>query len=315
MTRTHQDPQALIVQTNAPQNVSQPVASLQFPIRDVVAEALRVFATNPLGFEPKGPFWREIGALPSVASRDGILRTCLNAGLLLPPGEMFGAPCGYIPGPAAFACGLHFPPISGLSTRPSAEEITHHARTRVLSRFIKLLTEEATPSPSKVAIFLNLPAIAGAQVLTSLESEGLITNTESGLIPTEKMEYLIGEPGLVQRMTANTANGASPHRSVYKTKRAEAEQVFQSIKEPLLSLVAGHPGRTAHELFAIVTEIDGWLPAGTTKPMFIRWLDKITEESLLSLTRQRQGPVRIIQLYYAAPNSPSDPDGGHAQSA
>jgi hypothetical protein len=228
---------------------------------------------------------------------------------------MFGAPYGYIPGPAAFACGLHFSPISGLSTRPSAEEITHHARTRVLSRFIKLLTEEAKPSPSKVATFLNLPASAGAQVLTSLESEGLITITESGLIPTEKMEHVLGDSGLVQRITTNTANGPSAHRSVYKTKRAEAAQVFQSIKEPLRSLVARHPGRTAHELFAMVNEMDSWLPDGTTKPMFIRWLDKLTEEAVLSLTRQRQGPVRILQLYYAAPNLPNDPEGGYAQSA
>ncbi len=265
-------------------------------------EAIRTFASNPFGFEPRPRFWREIGALPSVVSNDTIMRECVAAGLLLPPSEIFGVTSGYLPGPAVFERDIHRMPIPGLPERPSLEEITHNARTRVLSRFLSLITENGCPSPQKVATSLNLPVDAGPALITSLKTAGLITVHDSRILPSEKMEELLGRPGLVEEVTEKTQSFDRTFVNAFKAKRAEAERVFQDRSEPLRLIVSSHPDRTAHELFAIVTTMDSWLPEGTTKAIFTGWLDKLAQQGALRIARRRQGPVRIVALYSVVEN-------------
>jgi hypothetical protein len=283
---------------------------LTFPARDVVIEAARVFATNPFGFEPKSRFWREIGATCGVEVRQSILRNSLHSGLLLPPGDLFGAPHGYLPGPAAFAREASIASIPGLPDRPSAEEILHNARARTLSRVVQLITENGQPSASDVATALNLPPGTADKVVASLQQEGFLSLHQSRLLPTDKMEYFLGQPGLVERIKSRAPSAESGRASSYHTKRAEAEKVFQTVRDPLLRLVSDRPGSTAHELFAMTPTIGDWMPAETSKAQFIRWLDKLVEQSALVAQRQRQGPVRIVQLYYIAGGHEKVPGSG-----
>jgi len=93
-------------------------------------------------FVPTAKFWRETGVLTSAVSGNEILRRCVDGGLLLPPSDLFGAPHGYLPGPAAFKHKIHHPPIRGLPALPTFEEITCNARVRALSRFAQLMKRE-----------------------------------------------------------------------------------------------------------------------------------------------------------------------------
>lgn len=291
-------------------HTSQNVTPLTFPVRDLVIEVARVFATSPFGFEPKSRFWREIGATCGVEVRQSILRNSSHSGLLLPPGDLFGAPHGYLPGPAAFAREASIASIPGLPDRPSAEEILHNARSRTLSRVVQLITENGQPSASDVATALNLPPGTADKVVASLQQEGFLSVNESRLLPTDKMEYFLGQPGLVERIKSRAPSAESGRATSYHTKRAEAEKVFQTVRAPLLRLVSDRPGSTAHELFAMTPTIGDWMPAETSKAQFIRWLDKLVEQSALVAQRQRQGPVRIVQLYYIAGGHEKAPGSG-----
>ena len=289
---------------------SEFLTPLTFPVRDVVIEVARVFSTNPFGLELKPRFWREIGATCGVEARASLLRNSEQSGLLLPPGDLFGAPHGYLPGPAAFAREESIPSIPGLPDRPSAEEILHNARARTLLRVLQLITENGQPSAADVATALNLRPGTAEKVVGSLQQDGFLSVSDSRLLPTDKMESFLGEPGLVERIASRAQSGELGRASNFHAKRAEAEQLFQTIRAPLLSLVSDRPGLSAHELFIIAPAICDWMPAETSKAQLIRWLDKLVQQSVLVAQRQRQGPVRIVQLYYIAGGREKVPGSG-----
>jgi len=275
------------------------VAPLQFPTREVVVEAMRAFSVNPFGFVPTAKFWRETGVLTTAVSGNEILRRCVDGGLLLPPSDLFGAPHGYLPGPAAFKHKIHHPPIRGLPALPTFEEITCNARVRALSRFAQLMIEEGVPSPQKVSDVLNIQTSTVSTFLASLAEQGFITHDGPQILPTDKMEIFIDRPGFVAQATARIQTATPEFRSAFKTRRAEAEQVFQNISDDLRALVASHPGQTTHELFCLAQKAEGLLPDGTSKAIFSRWLERLTEQFILSARRERQGPVRFVQRYFA----------------
>jgi hypothetical protein len=311
----HQKTPAPLDTTARLPSASRTDGPLTFPAREVVVEALRVFASNPFGFEPKDRFWREVGVLPTVVSKNTLLGDCLRSGLLLPPGEIFGVPHGYLPGPAAFERGAHGTPISQLPQRPHVEEILHNARARALTLFVTLLCEEGCPTPKRIATFLNLPAGAGSTFLTSLKDAGLITVDSLRIIPTENMAEFLGRPNLVAEVTALTRTFDPTVNNAFKSKRAKADELFRSISEPLKTLIQENPGRTTHELFSLAQASGTWLPPEVTKAVFTGWLDKLVAQSILTRTRQRQGPVRFVELYHVAENKAAVPNVNDAPTS